>query len=139
MLWLDLGHPFGSRTQGGSPTRWGQSFTGGSPSVKSGGTNGDPGSLSYGVNSLDSQTKCSSGAVRLPPSGARCPSVQSRYFLVQESIKGEVADKSRYTGGSFAFGDGSFPEVTAFWRRALRNFCGCPTLYPFPVSCIRVK
>ena len=93
----------------------------------------------HSVKSLDSQTKCSSRVVCSPPSGARRPSVQSRYFLVQESIKGDVAGKSRYTGGSFAFGDGSFLEVTAFWRRALRNFCGCPTLYPFPVSCIRVK
>ena len=51
--------------------------------------------------------------------GDGCPSVQSRYFLVQESIRGDVIGKSRYAGGSFAFGDGSFPEVTVFWRRAL--------------------
>ena len=123
-LRLDLGHPFGSRTQGGSPTRRGQSLTGGSPSLKSGGTNGDPGSLSYGVKSLDSQTKCSSGVARLSSLRAGCPSVQSRYFLVQESIKGEVVGKSRYASRSFAFGDGSFPEVMAFWRRAPRNFYG---------------
>ena len=37
----------------------------------------------------------------------------SSNFLVQESIKGEVAGRSRYAGRSFAFGDGSFLEVTA--------------------------
>ena len=83
--------------------------------------------------------KCSSRAARLLPSGWRDRSIQSRYFLVQESINGEVAGKSRYAGGSFAFGDGSFPEVMVFWSRALRNFCGSPTFYLFPVSCIRVK
>ena len=46
---------------------------------------------------------------------------------------------SRYAGGSFALGDGFFPEVKALWKRAPRNFWGSPTLYPFPVSCIRVN
>ena len=43
-----------------------------------------------------------------------------RAFLCPISIfpsagvyQGEVAGKSRYAGRSFAFGDGSFPEVTA--------------------------
>ena len=39
-----FGRSLGSRGQGGSPDRWGQSRTGGNPKVKSGGTKGDPGS-----------------------------------------------------------------------------------------------
>ena len=40
---LGFGWSLGSRGQGGSPDRRGQSNTGGNPKVKSGGTKGDPG------------------------------------------------------------------------------------------------
>ena len=53
---------------------------------------------------------------------------------VQESIKDEVAGRSRYAGGSFAFGDGSFPEVTAFLEKGSEELLWVSHI--IPLACV---